>query len=142
VSTAVLGTAEIVGPGRGAVAVPEEVEAFAGAVIALLRQPSKRQALGREAREYVAECWSSAAMARRLITIYEDVASARGATRDPQRATRVQFAAATSAPSSTNQTSTHAGMLSPRNDQLTSAHSPEPVKTMRTASNSGNASSM
>jgi 1,2-diacylglycerol 3-alpha-glucosyltransferase len=143
VSTAVLGTAEIVGPGRGAVAVPEDVDAFARAVIDVLRQPALRESLGAQAREYVAECWSSAAMARRLVAIYREVAAARPAARaDGQRETRVQFAAATNAPSSTNQISTHAGMLKPRNDQLTSAHSPEPVKTMRTASSTGNASNM
>ena len=37
-----------------------------------------------------------------------------------------------------NHTSTHAGMLNPRNFQFTSAHSPEPVNTIASASRSGN----
>jgi 1,2-diacylglycerol 3-alpha-glucosyltransferase len=89
VSTAVLGTAAIVGPGRGALAVPEDIDAFAQAVIDVLRSLPLREALSREARAYVAECWSSYAMAGRLVAVYEQLAamrtevSCRAATRQP-----------------------------------------------------------
>ena len=82
VSTAVLGTAEVIGPGRGAIAAREDIDEFARAVIDVLRSPSLRETLSQEARRYVAECWSSAAMARRLIAIYEERVSANRAEHD------------------------------------------------------------
>jgi hypothetical protein len=71
VSTAVLGTKEVLDGARGAVIVDEDVGAFAAAAQALLTNPERRAALAAEAREFVRRRWSSAEMARRLLTLYE-----------------------------------------------------------------------
>lgn len=71
VSTAVLGTRAIIGPERGAIRVREDAAEFAAAVARVLRDASLQRAMGREARIYVAEQWSSEAMAARLAGVYE-----------------------------------------------------------------------
>ncbi len=81
VSTAVLGTRSIVGPERGAIAAPERVDAFADAVQRVLADAPLQASMGRTARAYVAEQWSSRAMAARLARVYEALmASASGAS--------------------------------------------------------------
>ncbi len=74
VSTAVLGTLDILEPRRGAVVAREEIDDFASKVVALLRDRDLRAKLGREGREYVGN-WTSSAMAERLLQFYQSVAS-------------------------------------------------------------------
>lgn len=73
VSTAELGTRSILQEGSGAVILPEDTAAFAAAIAALLADPAERLRRGMMSRSY-AEGWSSAAMARRLATLYRELA--------------------------------------------------------------------
>jgi len=72
VSTAHMGTADIVNPQRGAHVVPEDEAAFASIVVGLLGDPVRRAAMSTEARAYAAT-WSATAMADRLATLYASV---------------------------------------------------------------------
>ena len=74
VSTAVMGTRDILGPGRGALVAEEDEADFARKVVRLLRDRALRDRLGAEAREYVQE-WTARALARRMLGFYEDVAT-------------------------------------------------------------------
>ncbi len=76
VSTAVLGTREVLDGARGAIVCPEEVATFAEAVSAVLTQPDFRGSLAAAAREHVAARWSSAQSARRLLALYREVSAA------------------------------------------------------------------
>ena len=77
ISTAVMGTRDIVGPRRGAL-VPEDNEAdFARNVVNLLNDPALRARLGAEGRAYAAE-WNAGALARRLAEAYLQVTGAHG----------------------------------------------------------------
>jgi 1,2-diacylglycerol 3-alpha-glucosyltransferase len=69
VSTAYLGTAAVLREGCGAVIVPDEQQAFAAAIGALLDDPARAARLSAQARAY-AESWASAHMARRLAHLY------------------------------------------------------------------------
>ncbi len=69
VSTAVMGTRDIVGPGRGALVAREDVEDFAAKVVRLMRDPALRERLSAEAREY-AGTWSAQATAARMQDAY------------------------------------------------------------------------
>jgi 1,2-diacylglycerol 3-alpha-glucosyltransferase len=80
VSTAELGTRSILVPGSGALIVPEEVEAFAAAVVRVLGDPGLRAGLAARGRAY-ARSWSSAAMARRLAELYAQLRAAPRAVR-------------------------------------------------------------
>ncbi len=72
ISTAVMGTRDIVGPKRGAL-VPEDNEAdFARKIVKLLNDPALRARLGAEGRAYAAE-WNAGALARRLVDTYQGV---------------------------------------------------------------------
>lgn len=79
VSTAVMGTAEVLGGARGAVVVPEERDAFVAALARVLTNPAERAELARHARDDAAR-WSSAIMARRLADLYESVTAGRAVT--------------------------------------------------------------
>jgi len=74
VSTAVLGTKEVLHGARGAIVVDEDRAAFARAVVDVLTRPDLRRSLAAEARAHVAARWSSAVMARRLLDLYERLA--------------------------------------------------------------------
>jgi len=76
VSTAVLGTKEVLRDARGAVVVAEDLQEFATAVKAVLTQPAMRAELARDARDFVAARWSSIEMARRLLSLYGALAGA------------------------------------------------------------------
>jgi 1,2-diacylglycerol 3-alpha-glucosyltransferase len=69
VSTAHMGTADIVNPQRGAVAAPDDEEGFAAIVCALLADPPRRAAMSAAGRAYAAE-WSAQAMTERLTGLY------------------------------------------------------------------------
>ncbi len=75
VSTAELGTRSILVPGSGALVVAEEREAFAAAVVRVLREPGLREELASRGRAY-ARTWSSAVMARRLKGLYTQLLNA------------------------------------------------------------------
>src|SRR4029079_12712600 len=79
VSTAVLGTKEVLHGAAGAIVAEEDVDEFAAAVIRVLTQPDVRAALAAAPREFVAARWSSSEMARRLVRLYGDVRSVNGA---------------------------------------------------------------
>lgn len=72
VSTAVMGTRDIVGPGRGALVAREDEAGFAAQVLTLLGDRALRERLGREARAY-AQAWSAAATAERMEAFYRAV---------------------------------------------------------------------
>jgi 1,2-diacylglycerol 3-alpha-glucosyltransferase len=73
VSTAVLGTKEVLRDAAGAVVVAEDVGEFAAAVIRVLTEPELRARLAGAAREFVARQWSSVEMARRMLQLYDEV---------------------------------------------------------------------
>jgi 1,2-diacylglycerol 3-alpha-glucosyltransferase len=75
VSTAELGTRSILLPESGALVVAEDREAFAAAVVRVLREPGLREELASRGRAY-ARSWSSAVMARRLKALYEQLLTA------------------------------------------------------------------
>lgn len=72
VSTAVMGTAEVLAGAEGALVVPEEPDAFVTAVERVLRDRALRAALSARAREDAMR-WSSRVMAQRLVALYETV---------------------------------------------------------------------
>jgi 1,2-diacylglycerol 3-alpha-glucosyltransferase len=69
VSTAVMGTRDVVGPGRGALVAEDDERDFAAKAVRLLRDPALRERLAEDGREY-ARSWSAAALARRLEAVY------------------------------------------------------------------------
>jgi len=76
VSTAVMGTIDVLREAQGAVVVPESEAAFVAAISALLAGPERRMDLSAHAKAD-AERWSSLAMARRLLKLYESVTDSR-----------------------------------------------------------------
>jgi glycosyltransferase involved in cell wall biosynthesis len=86
VSTAVMGTRDIVGHERGALVACDDESDFAAKVVRLLRDPSLRARLSAEGRVY-ARTWSASALAKRMEHFYESVLE-RAAVRDDARAAR------------------------------------------------------
>ncbi len=76
VSTAVLGTKEVLREARGAIVVAEDVGEFSAAVTRVLTEPGLRAALADEARAFVETRWSSGEMARRLLALYDRISGA------------------------------------------------------------------
>ena len=72
VSTAVMGTADVLAGVQGAVVVPEEIEAFAAGVARVLTDRTLRASLGELARQDALR-WSSRHMAERLVKLYEQL---------------------------------------------------------------------
>src|ERR1043165_3803264 len=72
VSTAHMGTADIVNPQRGARVAPDDEAEFANIVVRLLDDAPRRAAMSTEARAYAAT-WSATAMADRLAGLYTAV---------------------------------------------------------------------
>ena len=72
VSTAVMGTKDILAAGKGALICNESVDEFAAAVARLLRDRPLRERLSQEAKEYV-KTWSAPSMAEKLIHFYQKV---------------------------------------------------------------------
>jgi glycosyltransferase involved in cell wall biosynthesis len=84
ISTAVMGTRDIVGPKRGAL-VPEDSEAdFAQHIVRLMRDGDLRARLAEEGRVFVHE-WHADALARKLVVTYQDVVDAYQARRAVSR---------------------------------------------------------
>lgn len=69
VSTAVMGTRDIVSPGKGALVAEDSEVDFAAQVVRLLRDPALRRRLAAEASDY-ARSWSAPATALRLQEAY------------------------------------------------------------------------
>ena len=72
VSTAVMGTIDILSPKRGALVAEEDVGDFSGKISRLLNDADLRQKIGAEGREY-AHTWSAPATARRVADIYQGI---------------------------------------------------------------------
>jgi len=75
VSTAVMGTRDIVGPRRGALVPDDDERSFADAIERIVGDSVLRGQLSREARAYVRE-WHADALARRMAALYADVVAA------------------------------------------------------------------
>ena len=75
VSTAVMGTIDIVSPQKGALEAKEEVADFAAKVSSLLCDKALRASMGEAGREFV-KSWGAPATARRLIEIYQGMLGA------------------------------------------------------------------
>jgi glycosyltransferase involved in cell wall biosynthesis len=78
VSTAAMGTLDIVAPEQGALRAQEDVDEFAAKVARLLAAPARRAELGRQAAAF-ARRWSAAAMADDLLALYGELVAARRA---------------------------------------------------------------
>lgn len=76
VSTAVMGTKDILQPQRGALVSPEDPLKFAENVKLLLENDLLHKRLSKEARDYVKE-WSAPMMAERLLGLYQDLIDSR-----------------------------------------------------------------
>lgn len=72
ISTAVMGTRDILAPERGALIAPQDEAGFAAMVIRLLNDPQLRARLATDAPQYARE-WASDVMAARLQTFYRHV---------------------------------------------------------------------
>jgi 1,2-diacylglycerol 3-alpha-glucosyltransferase len=78
VSTAVLGTRDVLASGEGALVAPEHVAPFAALVLRLLRERTLRETIGAAGRAHVEQCWSAAASAARLVELYREIAASFG----------------------------------------------------------------
>jgi glycosyltransferase involved in cell wall biosynthesis len=74
VSTAVMGTKEVLAEGRGSLIAEEDEAGFAANCVRLLEDRTLRERLGREARAY-AGSWSAPALADRLLAYYRRILS-------------------------------------------------------------------
>jgi len=75
VSTAVMGTRDVLHAGEGAVIAPEDEAGFAAAVVALLRDRERRAALAAAARQYAAG-WAAPRLGQRLADCYAEIVAA------------------------------------------------------------------
>ncbi|MEM8996686.1 MAG: glycosyltransferase [Acidobacteriota bacterium] len=75
VSTSIMGTKDILDPGKGALVAREDEADFADEVTRLLTDRGLHAQKSREARDYALGEWNAAAMARRLGALYEDLVS-------------------------------------------------------------------
>ena len=78
VSTAVMGTRDILAAGKGALVAEEEVSDFAGRVRRVLDDAALRRRLSQEAREY-AHHWTAEGPAQALLAFYEQIRAGRDA---------------------------------------------------------------
>jgi glycosyltransferase involved in cell wall biosynthesis len=76
VSTAILGTVDILKPCKGALVAEEDLEDFSGKVLTLLLDSELRRSKSREAIHYALE-WSAEEMSGRLLDFYRDVLQSR-----------------------------------------------------------------
>jgi glycosyltransferase involved in cell wall biosynthesis len=76
VSTAVMGTREVLAEGRGSLIAPEDEQAFAARCVQVLTDPVLRESLAREARAY-AQSWSAPVLAQRLLGFYREILESR-----------------------------------------------------------------
>ncbi|MEJ2566976.1 MAG: glycosyltransferase [Gammaproteobacteria bacterium] len=78
VSTAVMGTTDVLQPGCGAEVVREDEQEFAAAVVRVLVDQDLASRLGKAGREYV-KSWAAPVMARRMVDLYRHVVETRRA---------------------------------------------------------------
>lgn len=76
VSTAVMGTCDILAAGRGALVAEEDVARFAAQVRRVLDDPELRQRLGAEGRAYARQ-WTAEGPTQKLLAFYEELQSGR-----------------------------------------------------------------
>ena len=76
VSTAVMGTCDILAAGRGALVAEEDVAHFAAQVRRVLDDPELRRRLGEEGRDYARQ-WTAEGPTQALLTFYKDLQSGR-----------------------------------------------------------------
>ena len=74
VSTAVMGTADVLANARGALVAPDEIEGYARSIVQVLRDAGLRGALS-AAAPHDAAAWSAGAMATRLAALYAELAA-------------------------------------------------------------------
>ena len=80
ISTAVMGTRDVVGPRRGALVPQDDVADFAAHIVTLLDNPGLRQRLSEDGRSYVRE-WHADALAHKLVAAWQEVLDARAPAR-------------------------------------------------------------
>lgn len=86
VSTAVMGTKEVLAQGRGCLIAAEDEQDFADNCLRLLGDPALRSALSREAVAYAAT-WAAPALADRLLDFYRQIVGGWSAGRPSARPT-------------------------------------------------------
>ena len=84
VSTAIMGTRDLLREGKGAVIVPEDEAAFTTAVADLLRDEPRRRKLGQAGQHYAGQ-WTARATTERLLDFYREVVNARRPARPAAR---------------------------------------------------------
>ncbi len=75
VSTAVMGTRDILKPAKGAIIAEETTEDFAAKVAKVLQDKALRKRLSQEGQEYVKQ-WSAGALANKMVAFYERIIAA------------------------------------------------------------------
>ena len=73
VSTAVMGTKDILDPGKGCIVAEEDEDDFSSKVLNVLNDDNLRTRLRREAHEYALGEWNAGIMAERLAAVYEEL---------------------------------------------------------------------
>lgn len=84
VSTAVMGTADVLAGVAGAVVAPDEIEGFAATVVTVLGDAELRRRLA-HAAPHDASAWSAVAMATQLAALYAELATSAGDSRYSSR---------------------------------------------------------
>lgn len=77
VSTAVMGTRDVLASGKGALVAEDDLEDFTSKVTRLLRDPVLRRRLADEARIEVARRWRAEATAERMLDLYAELVAER-----------------------------------------------------------------
>jgi glycosyltransferase involved in cell wall biosynthesis len=77
ISTAVMGTRDIVLPGRGALVAADDVADFSAKIVRVARDPALRRRLSQEGRAHARE-WQAAALGERLSHLYGTLVRSRG----------------------------------------------------------------
>ena len=75
VSTAVMGTRDILKPAKGAIIAEEATEDFAAKVVKVLQDKALRRRLSQEGQEYVKQ-WSAGALANKMLAFYGRIIAA------------------------------------------------------------------
>ncbi|MEM9554035.1 MAG: glycosyltransferase [Acidobacteriota bacterium] len=78
VSTAYMGTRDILEPGRGCLVADDDESDFAHKVLLLLRNPELRTKLRRDANDYALGSWNAAVMAERMVELYRRLLRHKG----------------------------------------------------------------
>ena len=79
VSTAIMGTRDVLKPGCGALIAEDELEDFSNKVVRVLKDPALRARLSGEGSAYAGQ-WTARAQAERLVEFYHDLVHAGSST--------------------------------------------------------------